>query len=315
MVSADTSEQDTDMIEVRNLTKYFGSTTAVDDLSFSLQPGRITGFLGPNGAGKSTTMRIALGLQAPDSGSVLVRGHAYHDLEQPLRKAGALLDARGFHPGRSARNHLLGVARTHGIGLQRVTEVLEITGLQDVAHRSPGQFSLGMTQRLGLAEAMLGDPPVLLLDEPMNGLDAEGMNWMRRFLRTLADEGRTIFVSSHFMSEMANLADWLVVIGRGRLLAETTVQEFVAKAGGVRIRARTPDPVQLAGVLKPIAGTVTFDPDQGSVVATGVSLTDAGDTAARHGIVVYELGEEHPSLEDAFLRLTADHVEFAGRNA
>jgi ABC-2 type transport system ATP-binding protein len=301
------------VIAVQQLTKRYGRSVAVDHLSFTVEPGQITGFLGPNGAGKSTTMRLTLGLDRPDSGSALINGRPYRQLQQPLREIGALLDARKFHGGRSAFNHLLGLARTHGISRSRVQEVLALTGLEEVGHKSPGTYSLGMAQRLGVAAALLGDPPILILDEPMNGLDAEGMTWMRHLLQSLSHEGRTVFVSSHLMSEMAQLADRLVVIGRGKLVAETTVAQLVAEAGGVRIRIRTSDPERLSGLLKPRTTTVEFDVKNGVVTATGISLTDVGNLAAENQVVVYELTEEHPTLEEAFLRLTQNDVEYVGR--
>jgi ABC-2 type transport system ATP-binding protein len=301
------------MIEVRELTKRYGLTTAVENLSFTVEPGQITGFLGPNGAGKSTAMRLIIGLDHPDSGSALINGKPYRELEHPLRNVGVLLDARSFHPGRSAYNHLLWIAQSHGIGRQRVDEVLDITGLTGVAHKSSGTYSLGMAQRLGLAAALIGDPPILLLDEPMNGLDAEGMSWMRHLLPALASEGRAVFVSSHLMSEMAQLADRLIVIGRGRLVADTTVAQFVAQAGGSRIRVRTADSDRLAAILEDRATTVQRDGSDGSIIVTGLKLNEVGSLAADNGVVVFELSEEHPSLEAAFLQLTKDDVQYAER--
>lgn len=301
------------MIDITELTKRYGSKTAVDNISFSVDPGKVTGFLGPNGAGKSTAMRLIVGLDKPDSGTALIRGKPYRELRQPLREVGVLLEARDFHPGRSAYNHLLWIAQTHGIGRQRVDEVLDITGLADVAHRSPGTYSLGMAQRLGLATALLGDPPVLLLDEPMNGLDAEGMSWMRHLLPKLAAEGRAVLVSSHLMSEMAQLAGHLIVIGRGRVIADTSVKQFVTQAGGVRIRVRTPDPSRLSTILKDRATGVEYDAGNESLLVTGLSANEVGDLASSSGVTIYQLGEEHPSLEAAFLKLTNDELEFAGR--
>lgn len=301
------------MIDVLELSKRYGSKIAVDNLSFSIDPGKITGFLGPNGAGKSTAMRLIMGLDTPDSGSALINGKPYRQLESPLRHVGALLEARSFHPGRSAYNHLLWLAQSHGIGRQRVDEVLELTGLADVAHKSPGTYSLGMAQRLGLAAALIGDPPALLLDEPMNGLDAEGMSWMRHLLPSLASEGRAVFVSSHLMSEMAQVVDRLIVIGRGRLVADTTVAEFVAQAGGSRIRVRSADTDRLAALLELSAATVHRDSNDGALIVTGLDLNEVGSLAADNSVVVFELSEEHPSLEAAFLQLTKDDVEYAGR--
>jgi ABC-2 type transport system ATP-binding protein len=302
------------MIDVLELTKRYGPTLALDGISFSVEPGRVTGFLGPNGAGKSTAMRIIMGLDNADEGSALINGTPYRELAQPLRQVGALLDRRGFHGGRSARNHLLALATTHGIGNARVDEVLELTGLTDVAHQSPAAYSLGMGQRLGLAAAMLGDPPVLLLDEPMNGLDAEGMTWMRKLLPSLASEGRTVLVSSHLMSEMSRIADRLVVIGRGRLVAETTVSEFIDQAGGTKVRIRCADTDRLATLLRERPETTDVTQIDGALVVSGIDLQEAGRLAAANGVVVFELSEEHPSLEAAFLRLTREGVQFAGRN-
>jgi ABC-2 type transport system ATP-binding protein len=303
------------MIDVFEVTKRYGATLALDNISFSVEPGRVTGFLGPNGAGKSTAMRLMIGLDEPDDGSALINGMPYRNLSQPLRQAGALLDGRGFHAGRSAYNHLLALATTHGIAKSRIDEVLELTGLSDVAHRRPGTYSLGMGQRLGLAAAMLGDPPVLLLDEPMNGLDPDGMNWMRRLLPELASEGRTVLVSSHLMSEMAQIADHLIVIGRGRLVADTSVPDFVARARGIRVRVRASDPANLAAVLKSHSHTVEFEPDDEAIVATGIELNQVGVLASVNGITVYELTAEHPSLESAFLQLTSDDIQYSGRSS
>jgi ABC-2 type transport system ATP-binding protein len=302
------------MINVLELTKHYGQTLALDDISFSVEPGRVTGFLGPNGAGKSTAMRVIMGLDEPDNGSVLINGTPYRHLSQPLRQIGALLDGRGFHPGRSARNHLLALATTHGIGQARVDDVLELTGLSDVADRSPGTYSLGMDQRLGLAAAMLGDPPILLLDEPMNGLDADGMSWMRRLLPELASEGRTVLVSSHLMSEMAQIADRLIVIGRGRVVADTTVPEFIDQAGGTKVRIRCADTDRLAMILQEHPDIEVVASVDGALVVTGIGLQQVGSLAAANGVIVYELSEEHPSLEAAFLQLTRDDVQFAGRH-
>ncbi len=303
------------VITVQQLTKRYGSSVAVDHLGFSLEPGQITGFLGPNGAGKTTAMRLIMGLDRPDSGSALINGRPYRNLVRPLHEIGALLDARHFHAGRSAFNHLFALARSHGIGRARVDEVLSLTGLEAVGHKSPGAYSLGMTQRLGIAASLIGDPPILILDEPMNGLDAQGMSWMRSFLKQLAAEGRTVFISSHLMSEVAQVADRLIVIGRGRLVADTTVADFVAKAGGITILVRTPDPARLSAVLNQFTELVEFDAEQGILRVSGLELKEVGDLAAANGIVVYELSEQHPSLESAFLRLTHDSIEYAGKTS
>jgi ABC-2 type transport system ATP-binding protein len=302
------------MIDLIELTKRYGSTTALDKLSFTIEPGQVTGFLGPNGAGKSTAMRVILGLDRPDSGTALINGKQYRQLRQPLHEIGALLDARSFHAGRSAHSHLLGMARTHAIARKRVDDVLEMTGLSDAAHKSPGTYSLGMAQRLGLAAALIGDPSILILDEPMNGLDAEGMSWMRSLLPQFAAEGRAIFVSSHLMSEMAQVADRLIVIARGRLVADTTVTDFVTRAGGLRVRVRTPNPGKLTTVLTSAGGSVVYDTGE-VITVSGIALDDIGDLAAQYQIVIYELSEEHPSLETAFLQLLQNDSELSGRNA
>src|SRR5690242_15455748 len=237
------------MIEAAGLTKQYGHKTAVDDLTFTVRPGIVTGFLGPNGSGKSTTMRLVLGLDSPTAGDVIVNGKHYRDHKAPLHEVGALLEARSVHTGRSASNHLLALAQTHGIGKKRVEELIDLVGLHDVARKRAGKFSLGMGQRLGIATALLGDPSTLLLDEPANGLDPEGIHWMRNLLRSLAAEGRTVFVSSHLMSEMALMADHLIVIGRGRLIADTSVDEFVQRASKKVVRVRTPEATQLRDLM------------------------------------------------------------------
>src|SRR5919199_75018 len=275
------------MIEVRWISKSYGEHKAVDDLSFTVRPGVVTGFLGPNGAGKSTTMRMALGLTRPDAGEVLVRGRRYEQLQAPLREVGALLDAKAVHPRRTAYQHLAVLAATHGIPRRRVDEVLAMVGLTDVARRRPGGFSLGMSQRLGIAGALLGDPGIVLLDEPVNGLDPEGIRWVRQLLRALAAEGRTVFLSSHLMSEMALTADRLVVIGRGRLVADVGMSELTA-ADRPTMRVRTPRPQDLASALPP--GHATADPAEAQVVTvTDVTAEALAELAARHGIPVYEL--------------------------
>jgi ABC-2 type transport system ATP-binding protein len=298
------------MIEVRSVSKRFGNHTAVDDLSFVVRPGVVTGFLGPNGAGKSTTMRIALGLTRPDAGEILVHGRPYGRLTAPLHEVGALLDAKAVHPRRTAYQHLAVLATTHGIPRTRVDEVLGMVGLTDVAGRRPGGFSLGMSQRLGIAAALLGDPAVVLLDEPVNGLDPEGIRWVRELLRGLAAEGRTVFLSSHLMSEMALTADRLVVIGRGRLVADVTLAELTA-AHRPTVRVRTPRRQELMSVLP--SGRATPDPADASVVTvTDLTAEAVADLAARHAVPLHELTPVQTSLEDAYLELTHAELEFAG---
>ena len=297
------------MITAHALTKRFGAATAVDDLTFEVQPGAVTGFLGPNGSGKSTTMRMVLGLDVPTAGSALVNGKRYADLDWPAREVGALLDAKSFHPARSARNHLRCVALSNDIPLRRVDEVLDQVGLTQVADRRAGKYSLGMSQRLGIAVALLGDPGVMLFDEPVNGLDPEGIRWVRHFLRGLAAEGRTIFVSSHLISEMAQTADRLVVIGRGRLIAETSVSDFVTRSGKGAVRLVTPDAETFTSVLAAAGAAVEPDGD-GALTVTGLIAPDIGDLAAREGLRVHELVPVTASLEDAFMELTQDEVEY-----
>ncbi|WP_149205196.1 ABC transporter ATP-binding protein [Actinotalea subterranea] len=298
------------MIEVEALTKRYGSTTAVDGLTFTARPGTVTGFLGPNGAGKSTTMRVVVGLERPTSGTATVAGRRYADLPAPLHAVGVMLDARSVHPGRTAYKHLLAMAQTHGIGKARVREVLAQTGLEPAANRRAGTFSLGMGQRLGIAGALLGDPATLILDEPVNGLDPDGVLWVRHLVRELAAEGRTVLLSSHLMHELALCADRVVIIGRGRLLADATVQEIVARserAGAVRVR--TTDPEALARELLTAGADVT--PQDGGVLQVhGASVDDVGTAARRCGVTVLELGAESGSLEDAYLQLTGDSVEY-----
>jgi ABC-2 type transport system ATP-binding protein len=302
--------EDRPVIELRELTKRYRDTTAVDSLTFTVKPGLITGFLGPNGAGKSTTMRLILGLDRPNSGTALVGGRSYRSYRYPLYEVGALLEARSTHPGRTAYHHLRWLAQTHRIGRRRVDQVLELTGLSTAARQRVGGFSLGMSQRLGVAAALLGDPPVLLLDEPMNGLDPEGMAWMRRLLRDLADEGRTVLISSHLMSEMQQLADHLVVIGRGRLVADTTVTELMAAAGR-RVRVRSPQPDRLTTLLHEAGATVVQEPD-GAFSVAGLAAAEIGDLAAAHRIPTHELSVQEASLEATFLELTRDDVEYHG---
>jgi ABC-2 type transport system ATP-binding protein len=297
------------MIEVTNATKRYGSTVAVRELTFEVKPGTVTGFLGPNGAGKSTTMRLILGLDAPDSGRALVNGKQYRDHPAPLHEVGAVLEARSIHPGRSAYNHLLALAQTHGIPRRRVDELIDMVGLHDVAKRRAGTFSLGMGQRLGIASALLGDPQTVMLDEPVNGLDPEGIRWIRELLKELAAEGRTVFVSSHLMSEMALTADQLIVIGRGRLIADTTVDEFVRRASKQSVRVRSPQLARLTEVLA--APRVTIEPDGDSAAQViGLTTEQVGEAAAQNSIVLHELTAQHASLEEAFMELTREDVEF-----
>jgi ABC-2 type transport system ATP-binding protein len=296
------------MIQLQGLTKRYGQTTAVDHLSFEVRPGQVTGFLGPNGSGKSTTMRMILGLDAPDAGRALVDGQPYDKLAWPLREVGAHLDAKDFHPGRSAERHLLALAHANAIDRSRVAAVLDIVGLTPVARRRAGTFSLGMGQRLGIASALLGDPGVLLFDEPINGLDPDGIRWVRNLVQTLAAEGRTVLLSSHLIGEMALTADQLVVIGRGRLVAELSMLELAARAPQF-VRVRTPEPERLARVLHATGMAVTSDPD-GSLSVTGADTESVADTAAAAGIAVHELTPEHSSLEDVFMALTHDSIEY-----
>jgi ABC-2 type transport system ATP-binding protein len=296
------------MIEAVGLSKRYGKTLAVDNLSFTIQPGRVTGFLGPNGAGKSTTMRMILGLDTPSGGDVRIDGQKYRQLHQPLRKIGALLDAKWVHPNRSARAHLRWLAKSNKLPAGRVDEVLELVGLTDVANRRAGGFSLGMSQRLGIAAALLGDPEVLLFDEPVNGLDPEGILWIRRFMHRLADEGRTVFVSSHLLSEMALTAQELVVIGRGKLIAQCSTEEFVAQATESTVLVRSPQLALLRSALGQQGATVRDEGD--SLVISGMEIAGIGELAAAKGIVLHELSPQRGSLEEAFIQLTGDSVEY-----
>jgi ABC-2 type transport system ATP-binding protein len=297
------------MISVEQLTKRYGEKTAVDSLTFTVRPGLVTGFLGPNGAGKSTTMRMIAGLDAPTAGRALVNGRRYADHPAPLTEVGLLLEARAVHTGRSARNHLLALAATHGIGRRRVEQVIELTGLSAVAGRRVGGFSLGMGQRLGIASALLGDPSVLILDEPVNGLDPEGVLWVRELLRGLAAEGRTVFLSSHLMSEMALTADRLVVVGRGRLIADLPVSELTERAARDTVLVRSPDAEQLAGaLLGPTVTVTTVEP--GLLEVRGVTAARIGAAAARRGLELHELTPQRATLEEAFMELTRDAVEY-----
>jgi ABC-2 type transport system ATP-binding protein len=297
------------MIEAHGLTKQYGDKTAVDGLTFTVRPGVVTGFLGPNGAGKSTTMRLILGLDAPTSGSVTVNGKPYQQHAAPLREVGALLDARSVHPGRSAYHHLLALAQTCGIRRSRVDEVIDAVGLGEVARRRAGGFSLGMGQRLGIAAALLGDPATVILDEPVNGLDTEGIRWIRSLLQGLAAEGRTVFVSSHLMSEMALTAQHLIVIGRGRLIADTGMEEFVSRAEPGVVRVRSTDPAALAALLRSREVAVSEASD-GALAVSGLSTDQVGRLAGGAGITLLELTAQQASLEEAFIDLTRDAVEF-----
>jgi ABC-2 type transport system ATP-binding protein len=298
-----------ELIEARGLTKRYGDTTAVSDLSFEVRPGEVTGFLGPNGSGKSTTMRMIMGLDRPDAGQVTVNGRVYRHLAWPLREVGALLEAKAVHPGRSAYDHLWALAQTNDIPRSRVCAVLEQVGLAGVARKRAGTFSLGMGQRLGIAAALLGDPGILLFDEPINGLDPEGIRWVRHLLRGLAAEGRTVFVSSHLMSEMALTADHLVVIGRGRLIADMPVTDFIARSSQQFVRVRTALVEELAVAVADAGGCVV-DEDDGAMSVSGLCAADIGELAASVGATLHELSPQMASLEDAFMELTRDCVEF-----
>jgi ABC-2 type transport system ATP-binding protein len=297
------------MIEARGLTKRYGDKLAVDDLTFTVQPGIVTGFLGPNGAGKSTTMRMLLGLDAPTKGTARIGGRRYADQPAPLHEVGALLEAKAVHTGRSARNHLLSLAATTGIGRRRVEEVIDLVGLSDVAGKRAGGFSLGMGQRLGIASALLGDPGTLILDEPVNGLDPEGILWIRNLLKSLAAEGRTIFVSSHLMSEMALTASHLIVVGRGRLIADVGVDELTSMTSRDVVKVRTTEARRLVGLLAG-DGVVVTDKGADVVEVAGLDSAQVGLAAARAGIALIELTPVHASLEEAFMEITRDAVEF-----
>ncbi len=298
------------MIAARGLTKTYGAKTAVDGIEFTVRPGRVTGFLGPNGAGKSTTMRMVLGLDRPTAGSVTVNGRRYADSPAPLREVGALLEARALHPGRSARDHLRWLAVSNRIPLPRVDEVLDLVGLTAVAGQRVGRFSLGMGQRLGIAAALLGDPPVVVLDEPVNGLDPEGIRWVRTLARQLAEEGRTVFVSSHLMSEMALTADHLLVIGRGRILADCSTPEFIADHAASFVRVRTPQPGEVADLLRAQGLDVTVHEDD-ELRVQGLDAPAIGELVGKSGLLLHELTLVRSSLEDAFMTLTADSVEYS----
>ncbi len=302
------------MIEARGLTKDYDEKRAVDDLSFDVRPGIVTGFLGPNGSGKSTTMRLILGLDRPTKGNVVVNGKPYREHAAPIHEVGALLEARSVHTGRSARNHLLALAQTHGIGKRRVDELIDLVGLHDVARKRAGKFSLGMGQRLGIATALLGDPQTVMLDEPVNGLDPEGIHWIRTVLRGLAADGRTVFVSSHLMSEMSQTADHLIVIGRGKLIADTSVADFVAGASKKLVHVRTPQSSALAEVLSGLGGDVS-GVDGAALEVSGLTVEQVGEAAAAHRIVLHGLAPHQASLEEAFMDLTRGELEFAAGEA
>src|SRR3954463_14159513 len=297
------------MIEAQELTKRYGEKTAVDGISFTIAPGSVTGFLGPNGAGKSTTMRMIMGLDRPTAGTVTVNGKPYAQHRAPLAEVGALLDAQAVHTGRSARSHLRTMAATHNIPAARVDEVIEMTGLAAVAGRRVGGFSLGMGQRLGIASAMLGAPRTLILDEPVNGLDPEGVQWVRRLVRSLADEGRTVFLSSHLMSEMSQTADQLLVIGRGRILAAGPVQEVIDSVSGASVRVRTPRATELVALVR-ADGVAVSSPGPGTLELRGIDAEQVGEIACAHGVPLHELSPRNASLEEAYMSLTQDAVEY-----
>jgi ABC-2 type transport system ATP-binding protein len=298
------------VIEARNLSKDYGDKRAVDDLSFTVRPGVVTGFLGPNGSGKSTTIRLILGLDAPSAGEATVNGKRYRAHRAPLHEVGALLEARSVHSGRSAYNHLLALAQTHGIPRRRVDELIDLVGLRDVARKRVGGFSLGMGQRLGIASALLGDPSTLILDEPVNGLDPEGIHWIRNLLRGQAAEGRTVFVSSHLMSEMSLTADHLIVIGRGRLISDMSVEEFLQQASGQVVLARSPQADQLRDVLVGPEVNVVAADERGLLQVSGLTAAQVGDAAAKAGITLHELVPQQASLEEAFMNLTREDIEY-----
>jgi ABC-2 type transport system ATP-binding protein len=299
------------MIEAEHLTKRYGEKTAVDDLSFTVRPGIVTGFLGPNGSGKSTTMRMIMGLDHPTGGRATVNGRSYHDLRWPLREVGALLEAKAIHPGRPAWAHLQMLAETNGIPRGRVDEVIAMVGLESVARQRAGRFSLGMGQRLGIAAALLGDPGVLIFDEPVNGLDPDGIRWARLLLRRLAAEGRTVFVSSHLMSEMALTADEVIIIGRGRFLAQQTIAEITTQSAARFVRVRSPQREQVRAVLAGNGAETTIEED-GSLSVRGLNEEAIGEIVARQGLVLYELTPKTASLEEVFMELTNGELEYSG---
>ncbi|AXT86626.1 multidrug ABC transporter ATP-binding protein [Aeromicrobium sp. A1-2] len=301
------------MIRVQGLTKTYGDKTAVNGIDFAVEPGRVTGFLAPNGAGKSTTMRMILGLDAPSSGAALVNGHRYTASPAPLREIGALLEAHAVHPGRSARDHLRWLAASNGIPTTRVGEVLELVGLDTVAGQRAGRFSLGMGQRLGIAAALIGDPPVVMLDEPVNGLDPEGIRWVRRLARQLAEEGRTVFISSHLMSEMALMADHLIVIGRGTILADCSMQEFMTDHAASFVRVKAPQSTDVEALL--VGRGLEVTRTDGELRVQGLDAAGIGELVGGHGMLLHELTLVRSSLEDAFMTLTADSVEYHAKAA
>lgn len=306
------------MIQVRNLTKHFGPNIAVDNLSFEVQAGRVTGFLGPNGAGKTTTLRMILGLMRPEKGTATVDGVTYQGLRAPMREVGAVLDAKAYQPGRKARDHLLALAQASRIPVKRVDEVLGFVGLSDVANRRAGNFSLGMAQRLGIAGALLGDPPVLIFDEPVNGLDPEGIVWIRTLMQGLAAQGRTVFVSSHLMSEMALTASHVIVIGRGHMIADSEVEDLIKRNSGIVVRLRTPKAELVVPRLVAAGGKIQTGgngEDDGALVVTGLEAAAIGDIAFQAGAPVHELSPVEASLEEVFMELTRDDVEFHGTGA
>ncbi len=302
------------MITLEALSKRYGDTTAVDTLDLTVTPGLVTGFLGPNGAGKSTTMRMILGLDTPTAGNALVDGRPYADWPVPLSKVGALLDAKALHPRRTARNHLIAMARSNGIPVSRVDEVLNVVGLDEVVRKRAGQFSLGMGQRLGIAGALLGDPEVLMFDEPVNGLDPDGVRWVRRLMRKLAVEGRTVFVSSHLMNEMEETADHVLVIGRGRLIADTSMSEFIQLSTHSHVRVVSPQASDLAPRLDNAGATITVA-DDGALIVTGIEAAQIGDIAASHAIRLHELSPQRARLEEAFMERTRASVEYHAGDA
>jgi ABC-2 type transport system ATP-binding protein len=298
------------MIEIEDVSKRYGDKLAVDDISFVVKPGTVTGFLGPNGAGKSTTMRMIVGLDAPNAGTIRVNGASYRDFQAPMHEVGAMLEARAIHTGRSAYNHLLAMAQTHGIGRARVDEVIELVGLGSVARKRAGGFSMGMGQRLGIASALLGDPQILILDEPANGLDPEGILWIRTLLKQLASEGRTVFLSSHLMSEMAQTAEHLVIVGRGRVIADTTVEEVVSQASvGATVHVRSPQASALRDALA-AEGVRIQSRERETLEIHGLSAEHIGELAAQRQWILHELTPQRASLEDAYMRLTGDAVEY-----
>jgi ABC-2 type transport system ATP-binding protein len=302
------------MIEAQGLTKDYGDKRAVEDLSFTVQPGIVTGFLGPNGSGKSTTMRLILDLDRPSAGTVTVNGKRYREHAAPLHEVGTLLEARSVHTGRSAYNHLLALAQTHGIPRKRVEELVDLVGLREVAKKRAGQFSLGMGQRLGIASALLADPHTVILDEPVNGLDPEGIHWIRNLLKSLAAEGRTVFVSSHLMSEMALTAEHLIVIGRGKLIADLSVEEFIRRSSKKLVRVRSPQATELRDLVLGPDVTVTSN-ETGVLEIDGLTAEQIGEAAAAAHIVLHELVQQQASLEEAFMELTRDQVEFRAEAA